>query len=84
MDAYESDNHAYAHMRKNGIHRQKKSGPRKGQWVHETVGGKPFHPRKMDERLKRIYGGKAVPAEAKARALKAKMGKKTRSAVEKM
>lgn len=48
------------------------------------TGGKQEHPRRMDARLGRIYGGKKVPKEAKARALSAKMGKKTRAAVEKM
>lgn len=38
----------------------------------------------MDSRLGRIYGESGVPKEAKQRALKAKMGKKTRSKVEKM
>lgn len=42
MDSYELDNNAYSHMRENGIHRTKRSGPRKGQVVHETVSGKPF------------------------------------------
>lgn len=42
MDSYELDNAAYGHMRKHGIQRTKKSGPRKGETVHETVGGKPF------------------------------------------
>lgn len=41
------------------------------------------HPRKMDSRLTRIYPG-GVPKEAKDRALKAKMGKKTRAAVVKL
>ncbi len=57
MDAYELDNAAYAHMRKHGIHRTKKSGPRKGQTVHETVGGKPFKANALKKKLPKHYQG---------------------------
>ncbi len=53
MDGYESDKHAYEHMNKNGIHRQKRSGPRKGEWVHETVSGKPFKGKAKADALKK-------------------------------
>lgn len=66
MDAYESDNYAYEHMRKNGIHRQKRSGPRKGQYVHETVGGRPFKAKPSpDKALGNILKGKNIEGKKK-------------------
>jgi len=62
MDSYELDNHAYEHMRKNGIHRTKKSGPRKGETVHETVGGKPF----KHKALKTAQAKNMAPVDAPA------------------
>lgn len=50
----------------------------------KSCGDSNHHPRRMDARMGRIYGESGVPKEAKTRALSAKMGKKTRAAVEKM